>query len=92
METSKEIEVYESEWADNGKALWLNGIEGDVYYREADEYDEAAWVARIQPTSSRCEWPELIDCAWFETEAEATAFAERVIRKADEKYPHISYT
>jgi hypothetical protein len=92
MESLQKVEVYDSEWADVGKMLWLNGIMGDVYLRDEDEYQQGGWAVSVQVTSSRCEWPELVDIGLFKTEEEAMAFAEKVIRKADASYPHISYT
>ena len=48
--TEKIVEVYESEWHDEGFALWLDGIEGDVYP------EDGKWVATVKPTSKRCEY------------------------------------
>ncbi len=91
METLKPVEIFDCEWRD-GKTLWLDGIYADVFYQKADEWeDRAGWVASVQPTSDRCEWPELIAFEVFETEAEAMAFADEKVRQYDARYPHINY-
>jgi hypothetical protein len=83
--TEKTVELYESEWHDEGYAMWLDGIEADIYPQDD------TWVVIVKPTSKRSEFPELYDTADFATLTEAKVWAEEVVRKADSSYQHISY-
>lgn len=79
-----------SEWADNGFAAYINGIEANVY--PSDPFGEGTgWIWDVKPTSHRCEWPELFDSGETKTVEAAKKKAAAAARRADSKYPTVQY-
>ena len=79
------MDWYESEWADDGFAADVNGIEADVYPVDGGVF----WS--VQPSAGRCEFPELFDCGTVSTVEEAKTAAESAMTRADATYQHVSY-
>ena len=81
------IEWFPSEWADHGLSGWLDGISADVVLNTYGE----GWRWSVQPTSSRCEFPELFDCNTSATLEDAKIAAENAMRRANSLYERVSY-
>lgn len=86
------VEWFPSEWNDDGFSAYLDGIVGDVYPDDSPYTPhDLPWAWSVKPTSTRCEWPELIDYGNAQSAEVARRKATQAMVKANEQYPHINY-